>query len=537
VQLVYFNKMSTFKTISLEYMNINNDIKFINNTETVYEHITNVEKHNIIDDASILANYLWSANKINNSLNLKENLANKNIANGYAGLTNNGVIPNILLPPLAITKPILYADLAARDSDIANVQEGDVAIVTDVQKSYIYSMSGYIELITTGSIASINGLYGGAVQINTAHIPEITNLYYTESRVSANLDLVNNTNRIVVLENDTTGTWYESESSETCIEVFPSDITEISSSSKNTSFTPIAGTYRVTFNAQFELRDSIIIRVPAAINSLKDQLNALTYTSHVAGYVTETLFAGNYYTAGATTQTGVLTLDAQNDPNATFVIKCGAAHAIATLATTNLINGAQSSNVFYYVVGALSAGADSTIIGTFIGDAAIGIAVGCTLDGRLFTTNGAITTGNDMGIPSGDTYAFDLGVSAKFVLFDISGDITNPSPTTNPTNITSGIVACGNGTVTGFDPYDGIYPLYGQQQLTRAVFGIYNDNIVSPSSVSYIEKNSVNSYYNVSIATTIINTGGLISARIGIDSDDGSVVVTNRTLYGIKLKL
>jgi hypothetical protein len=531
--------MSTHNDIFANNLNITSDINFNNVGETVKAHIINLTKHRVINDVSVLTTDLWSANKITNQLSLKQNLSEKNIANGYCGLTNEGLVPSELMPPLAITKPILYSSLSTRNADVLNVQMGDVAIVTDVQKTYIYSGSAYIELITTGSIASINGLSGGSIQINTVNVPEVTNLYYTEARVSANTNLVSNTNRIITLENNTTGTWYESTSGEVCTEVFPSVISEISSVSQGTSFTPIPGTYRVSLNAQFELTKggTVLSRVPAAINSLKSQLNGLTYTAHGAIYGSETLTAGNYYIAGATSHTGVLTLDAQNNPNATFVIKCGAAHAVVVGASTILLNGAQACNVFYYVIGALSVGAGVTIVGTFVGDAAIGIGTNCVLNGRLFTTLGAITTSDTMGLPTGNAFLFDLGVASQYVLFDINGNITNPVPVANPSIITSGLVGCGTGTVSGFPPYDGSYTIDPETTPTvRISFGIYNDGILSPSSLTYVENNIYNKYYSVSLATTIVNTGGAISARIGVDSVKGSAIVTNRTMYGYKLK-
>jgi hypothetical protein len=531
--------MSKFKILHVNNLNITSDIKFDNTVETVNTHINNSNKHRVINDSSVLATDLWSANKIDTSLNLKQDLSFRNVPNGYAGLTSGALIPSELLPPLAITKPVLYANLSARDADVVNIQMGDVAIVTDVQKSYIYSGTTFIELITTGSVASINGLSGGSIQLYTEDIHELTNLYYTEARVSANTDLVSNTNRVITLENDTTGTWYESTSGEVCTEVFPSTVSEISSSSQGTSFTPIPGTYRVSLNAQFELTKggTILSRVPAAINSLKDQLNELTYTAHGAAYGSETLTAGNYYIAGATTHTGVLELDAQNDPNATFVIKCGAAHSIEVGASTLLSNGAQACNVFYYVIGALSAGAGCTVVGTFVGDAAVGLGVNCTLDGRLFTTLGAMTTSDTMALPIGDAYLFDLGYASQYVLFNIAGDITNPTPAANPSIINSGLVACGAGTVSGFPPYDGIYTVDPETTPTvRISFGIYNNGVLSPSSLTYVENNIYGKYYSVSLATTVVNTGELISARIGVDSVKGSAIVTNRTLYGYKLK-
>jgi hypothetical protein len=528
--------MTALNNLYVKELLVKTDIKFSGIGETVKTHLESDSKHRVINDLGDSLTELWSSTKIVTDLGLKLDASNFNVPFGYAALDASGLLPNILVPPITLTKPIVYADLVERDNDVGNVEPGDVAIVIGVGKTYMYAGigMGYVELISTGSIATINGKSGGSVMLYTNDIPEHIDLYYTEARVSANIDLVSNTNRILSIE-----PWYESTSSEVCTEVFPSNITEIASASQNTSFTPIAGTYRVTFNAQFELTKggTVVSRCPAAITNLIDQLDLLTYTAHAAGYgAGEVLLPGNYYIAGATTHTGILEFDAKGNPNATFVISGGAAHAIEIGASTVLSNGAQACNIIYHIVGALSAGAGVTIIGTFVGEAAVGIGVDCILDGRLFTTNGAITTSDVMALPTSDTFAFDLGVASQFVLFSILGNITNPVPGTHPSIINSGIVACGDGTVLGFPPYDGIYVTDPDTTpALRIMFGIYNGETISPSSLTYVENTVPGKYYSVSIATSIISTGDPISARIGVDSDKGSAIVTNRTLFARKL--
>jgi hypothetical protein len=451
-----------------------------------------------------------------------------------------GVIPNAYLPPVSLTKPTVYTNIASRDADESNLQEGDVSIVIDVQKSYIYfgtyNVDGaYIELVATGTITCINGLCGAVISIDTSNIPEAINLYYTEARVSANADLISNSNRITSLE-----TYYESASSETCDEVFPVDgIVEINSLSQGTSFTPVAGTYRLTFDAQFELTKggTVISRAPDALISLIDQLEALTYTARVLpDYGNgETLLAGNYHLAGATTHTGVLNFDAKGNEDAVFVISCGAAHTAGVGSSTVLLNDARACNIFYVVVGALSFGTGSTIRGTYAGKAAVSVGVGSSLDGRLFTIAGAVTTGNVMALPVNETKAFDLGVISQFVLFDTFGDITNPAVATNPSIINSGLVACGNGTVLGFPPYDATYTYTALGNPTlRVGFGIYNGGVLV-GVVKYLENTIPSRYYSISLAKTVISTGLPISARISVDSLDGSIIITDRTLFARKI--
>jgi hypothetical protein len=504
--------------------------------DSINNHTIDASIHRTIDDNGVSATDLWSADKINSEISLKESLSNKNAPNGYLGLDSNGLVMNEHIPPLAITKPLVYQNNAERDADEINIQMGDVAIILSDQKSYIYSGDGFVELVTTGSILAVNGLSGGAIQLDTSHIPESGNLYFTQSRVSANTNLVGNTTRIVDLE-----TWYEVSSSEECNEVFNVDsVIEMSSVSHGTSFTPSAGTYRATFNAQFQVTKggTIASRCPDAILYLIEQLDALVYTTHAVGFgVGEVLTPGNYYAAGASTHGGALEFDANNDPNATFVISCGAAHDVQIGASYILSNGAKSCNIIYHIVGALSIADNITIPGTYACNAAIGIGINCILDGRLFTTLGAITTGNVMGLPVGDTFAFDLGVASQFVLFSSSGNITNSLPASNPSVINSGLVACGTGNVLEFPPYDGSYVISNLGAYTfRIVFGIYNGAVLSPSSLTYMETSEKGDYFNISIATTIVNNGvDSISARVGVDSVEGSVIIKNRTLFARRL--
>src|SRR5687767_407277 len=71
-----------------------------------------------------------------------------------------------------------------------------------------------------------------------------------------------------------------------------------------------------------------------------------------------TLNPGVYDTAGAMgfTASGVLTLDAQGDPDAVFILQIGAALTVGASAEVHLVGGAQACNVFWAVGGATSIG-------------------------------------------------------------------------------------------------------------------------------------------------------------------------------------
>jgi hypothetical protein len=87
---------------------------------------------------------------------------------------------------------------------------------------------------------------------------------------------------------------------------------------------------------------------------------------------------------------GILTLDAQGDPNAVFIFQIDGALNTAAGSSVQLINGAQASHVFWQVNGAAGTGAPSSFSGTILAAGAITLGAGSTLVGRALS-GGAIT--------------------------------------------------------------------------------------------------------------------------------------------------
>lgn len=112
----------------------------------------------------------------------------KGAANGIAPLDGSSKIPTSYLPALALTDVFVVGSQAAQLALTA--EEGDVAVRTDQNKSYIHNggsagtMADWQELLTpTDSVLSVNG-FTGAVTLTTSDIAEGTNLYYTNARVN-----------------------------------------------------------------------------------------------------------------------------------------------------------------------------------------------------------------------------------------------------------------------------------------------------------------------------------------------------------------
>lgn len=102
----------------------------------------------------------------------------------------DGKIASSLIPSIAITDTFVVDSEEAMLA-LSKAEKGDVAIRTDVKKSYIlaendYSVIDNWKLLETpaDAVSSVNGQVG-AVTLTTTDIAEGSNLYYTEERAQA----------------------------------------------------------------------------------------------------------------------------------------------------------------------------------------------------------------------------------------------------------------------------------------------------------------------------------------------------------------
>jgi hypothetical protein len=113
----------------------------------------------------------------------------------------------------------------------------------------------------------------------------------------------------------------------------------------------------------------------------------------------QTWHEGIHHTDVAFALTGTLTLDAQGDPDAVFIIQAGAALDTAASSHIVLANGAQASHVFWQVAGAAGTGANSTFAGTILAAGAVTLGdrtvlIGQALSYRTITLANDTITGN-----------------------------------------------------------------------------------------------------------------------------------------------
>lgn len=104
-----------------------------------------------------------------------------------------------------------------------------------------------------------------------------------------------------------------------------------------------------------------------------------------------TLTPGVYNASSSLGLTGTVTLDAQGDPNAVFIIQVGSTLTTASGSVVNLINGAQACNVFWQVGSSATLGTNSTFRGNILALTSITATTGVNVLGRLLARNAAVT--------------------------------------------------------------------------------------------------------------------------------------------------
>ena len=96
-------------------------------------------------------------------------------------------------------------------------------------------------------------------------------------------------------------------------------------------------------------------------------------------------------TGGASSLAGVLTLDANYDANALFIIKIGGALLVDAYSSIVLINAASWDNVYWQIDGKFDLGANAVFKGTVIANGAINLLANSALQGRGLSCGGAIS--------------------------------------------------------------------------------------------------------------------------------------------------
>jgi hypothetical protein len=104
-----------------------------------------------------------------------------------------------------------------------------------------------------------------------------------------------------------------------------------------------------------------------------------------------TLTPGVYCYGSSAQLTGTLTLDAQGDPGAVFVIQAGSTLITAANAAVDMVNGGDPCNVYWQVGSSATIGADASFVGNIVALTSITLSAGATLVGRALASSASVT--------------------------------------------------------------------------------------------------------------------------------------------------
>ncbi len=131
-----------------------------------------------------------------------------------------------------------------------------------------------------------------------------------------------------------------------------------------------------------------------------------------------TVTPGVYNSASGTFEiTGILTLDAQGDPNGVFIFQMATTLVTALSSQVVLIGGAQACNVFWQVGSSATLGTNSAFLGNILALSSITLTMGVLMDGRALARDGAVTLDTDtITVPIPLATAIDEAVPLDYSL-------------------------------------------------------------------------------------------------------------------------
>jgi hypothetical protein len=300
------------------------------------------------------------------------------------------------------------------------------------------------------------------------------------------------------------------------------------------SLTPGAGTYSVTFNGEFTGTGSGT--TSTALTDLETAYQVLLHTTNTALHANafgsgETLAAGVYQTSGAGSLAGSLTLN--GTANDLFIFKINGAFSTSVGSTITLTGGAQASNVFWVAIsaGAISIATTNQMKGSFIArDGAALIANGSTLEGRLLSNVGAVSTdANVISIPTGSS-SINLGAISNYALFTGSGALSNTGTSTITGNIGTNL-----GPISGFETPTVVNGIILSPQTENTIgtttYSLYqNGNLILNST----RKSSSTNGQIILTGIAIVNNGQAIDVRW--KTTLGEMKLENRILNLIQVR-
>lgn len=131
------------------------------------------------------------------------------------------------------------------------------------------------------------------------------------------------------------------------------------------------------------------IDLTAAYDDAAGRMPVTTAYSELGG---TTKTAGVYNsTGGSFILTGMLTLDARDNPNAVFIFRTATSLTTAPASIIKLINGARACNVFWQVGSSVTLGINSVFKGNILAFSSVTLMKGVNVEGRVLARMGGVS--------------------------------------------------------------------------------------------------------------------------------------------------
>jgi outer membrane protein OmpA-like peptidoglycan-associated protein len=156
----------------------------------------------------------------------------------------------------------------------------------------------------------------------------------------------------------------------------------------------VSGSQYLNTAPQYSDATNLYTSAMSSMNTAIADINTRSATPIAATLGGVTLTPGIYSSVSSFDLTGVLTLDAQGDSNAVFIIKSNSHLVTAASSVVVLTNQAQAKNVFWAPQGYFTAGADSIFKGNVLATSYVSIGAGAVTEGRLFSQTSYVVFGS-----------------------------------------------------------------------------------------------------------------------------------------------
>jgi hypothetical protein len=150
-----------------------------------------------------------------------------------------------------------------------------------------------------------------------------------------------------------------------------------------------------TLNGTLHAADAVAAQAKLDLTTAYDDAAGRNPPAAIPADLTGLTLTAGVYRGGALGLSGAMTLDAQGDSTAVFILQATSTLITASASHVNLVNGAQACNVFWQTAESATLGSASVFAGNILALTSVSVNNGVTVQGRLLARNGAVTLIND----------------------------------------------------------------------------------------------------------------------------------------------